>query len=86
MSRPSQPYPNLLVVLHIDHSVLPLASRDFTLEENVNLAIGSSLHLRQEEIRQDEANKTSSTPDVAAFTAEVRLLEIDQQTILFALR
>lgn len=74
MPQPFHPHFHLLVVLNIDHSLLPLASRDVTLEQDVNLAIGSTLHLRQEEVRQKKANKTGSTPDVAALTAEVRLL------------
>lgn len=71
---PSYPHPHLLVVLHIDLCLLPLASRDLALEHNVNLTIGSSLHLRQVEVCRDQADETSGTPDVAALTTKVSTL------------
>ena len=56
--------------MHIDFGFGPLASRDLTIEQDVNLAVGSILHLRQEEVCHDEANRTCGTPDVATLATK----------------
>ena len=66
----------LLVVLNIDDSLCPLAGWDLALEQDVNFAVRAVLHLGQEEVCHDEAEETSSTPDVTALAAEVGLLLI----------
>lgn len=85
---PKCPYPNhtcsetaflinhshLLVVLHIDLGLLPLASRYLAVEHDVDLAVGAALHLRQPEVCADQAEQTSATPDVTALAAEVSAL------------
>lgn len=65
---------HLIIVLDIDHRLLPLARRNLTLEHDVNLTVRSALHLRQEEVCRDQASQTSSTPNVAAFAAEISTL------------
>jgi hypothetical protein len=45
-----------------------------TIEQDVNLAVGSTLHLRQVEVCRDQANETGGTPDVAAFAAKISTL------------
>jgi hypothetical protein len=44
------------------------------LEQNIDLAIGSVLHLRNEEVCHDETEETSSSPDVSALSAKVGFL------------
>jgi hypothetical protein len=46
------------------------------LEQDVNLTVRSTLHLRQEEIGHDETEETSSSPDVTTFSAKVGLLQV----------
>lgn len=67
-------YSRLLVVVDVDDGLLPLASRDVTLEHDVNLSVGAALHLRQEEVRNDKADETSCAPDVTALAAKVHTL------------
>lgn len=64
----------LLVGLDVDKRLCPLARGHLALEQDVDLAVGSVLHLRQEEVGQQEAHETRSGPDVAALAAEVGLL------------
>lgn len=45
----------LLIVLYPNFSCRKLTSRGATLEQNVDFAVGSTLHLRQAEVRNDEA-------------------------------
>lgn len=49
----SNPFDRLIIVLDVHDCILPLASRDLALEHDVNLAVGSPLHLRQEEVCSD---------------------------------
>lgn len=37
---------SLLIIVDIDLGLLPLASWDATLKHDINLAVGSALHLR----------------------------------------
>ena len=64
----------LLVVLGIDGSVLPLASWHMAVEQDVDLAVGAPLHLRDVEVGQNQAEECCACPDVAAFAAEVSAL------------
>jgi len=59
----------LLVVFDIDFRLLPFASRDVALEHDVNLAIGSTLHLRQAKVRDDQTKQSRTAPDVAALAS-----------------
>jgi len=43
---PSNQNVHLLIVLYVDNLLLPLASWYLALEQNVNLTIGETLHLR----------------------------------------
>jgi len=63
-----------VVVLDIDDSLLPLASGHLAVEQDVDLTVRPALHLRQVEESDDEAEETSTTPNVAALAAEVRAL------------
>ena len=67
-------FPSLLVVLCIDDSLVPLAGIDFALEQDVNLTVGSVLHLRHVEVCQDEAEETGTSPDISTLAAKVCLL------------
>ena len=67
-------YFRLRVVADVDNSLLPLAGRNLALEQNVDLAVRSALHLRKEEESHDEAEETSTSPDVTALSAKVCLL------------
>ena len=44
------------------------------MEQNVDFAVGSVLHLRQEEVCDDEAEEASATPDVTALATKVCFL------------
>jgi hypothetical protein len=65
---------SLLVILHIDNSLGPLPCGHLAREQNVNLAVRAVLHLRQEEVRDDEAEEARSGPNVTALAAEVGAL------------
>lgn len=45
---------NLLIIVDINLRLLPLASRDAALEHDVNLTVGSALHLGQEEVGDNQ--------------------------------
>jgi hypothetical protein len=75
-------YIHLLVVLDIDDSRLPLASRDMALEQDVDLAVRAALHLRQEEVCHNETEETGSSPDVTALSTEVGLLRFVSNCLL----
>lgn len=64
----------LLVGLDVDNSLLPLAGGDLALEQNIDLAVRTALHLRQEEVCDDETEETSASPDITALSTEVGLL------------
>jgi hypothetical protein len=64
----------LLVSCNINFGLGPLAGRNLALEQNVNLTVGTALHLRQEKVCQHEAEETRTTPDVTALATEVGLL------------
>jgi hypothetical protein len=66
--------PNLRVVLNIDDCFLPLASRYLALEQDIDLTVGPTLHLRKEKVGHNEAKETSGTPHVAALSAKVTTL------------
>lgn len=61
----------LLVVLGVDDGVLPLASGHVAVEQDVDLAVRAALHLRDEEVGQDQAEQCRTRPNVTAFSAEV---------------
>ena len=60
-----------MVILDIDDSLLPLASRHLAVEQNVNLTVRPTLHLGQPEVGHNEAEETGASPDVAALAAKV---------------
>lgn len=64
----------LLVGLDIDNSRGPLAGGDLALEQDVDLAVGSVLHLGQEEEGGEEADEAGAGPDITAPATEVGLL------------
>lgn len=64
----------LLVGRNIDLGLGPLAGRNLALEQNVDLAIGAALHLRQIEECQGEAEETGTSPNVTALATKVGLL------------
>lgn len=60
-----------MIILNINNRRLPLPSRYLSIEQDVNLAIRSTLHLRQEEKSDNEACKPSSSPNIATFATEI---------------
>jgi hypothetical protein len=70
LSRPS----HLLIVLDIDDRFFPFASWDLTLEQDVNLAVRSTFHLRQVDVCCDEANEAGGTPDITTLATKVSTL------------
>ena len=66
--------PHLVVILDIHDCLLPLAGRNSAVEKDVDLTIGSALHLRQEEVCQCEADETSASPDVTTFATKIGAL------------
>jgi hypothetical protein len=62
---------HLLVVLHVDLRVFPLASRDLAFEHDVDLAVRATPHLWQEEVCHDQAEQPSASPDISALAAKV---------------
>lgn len=56
----------LLVVVDIDGSFLPFASRDFALKHNVDFTVGAVLHFRKFKICDYEAEEARCAPDVTA--------------------
>lgn len=64
----------LLVVPNIDDRLLPLPGLHLALEQNVDLAIRPSLHLRDPPPGHGKAEESRATPDVAAFATEVTAL------------
>jgi hypothetical protein len=45
-----------------------------SLKHDVNFAVRSTLHLRQEKVCHNEAEEPSTSPDIAALAAKVGLL------------
>lgn len=77
----SEAHIHLLVIVDVDDRLLPLASRNLALEHDVDLAVGSALHLRQVEVGGNQANESSASPDVTALASHVSILRhvsIDQ--------
>lgn len=56
----------LLVVVDIDGSFLPLASRDSALKHDVDFAVGAVLHFRKFKVCDYEAEEARCAPDVTA--------------------
>ena len=75
-------HPYLLVVVDVDNRLAPLASRNLALEHDIDLTVGPTLHLRDVEVRHDEAHKASGTPDVTTLAAKVTTLKKVNQHIL----
>ena len=62
--------PSLLVVVDVDDLLLPVPSIDLALEQNVDLTVRASLHLREMEVCRDETQEACSAPDVTALAAD----------------
>jgi hypothetical protein len=56
----------LLVVVNVDNHILPPMGWNMTFKQNINLAVGSVLHLGEPDPGHDCTNKRSAGPDVAA--------------------
>lgn len=76
-TQASQSSNHLLVVVEFDDGVLPFASLDLSLEQNVDLTEGSVLHLRNELPRHDGAEKGGASPDIATLAADVPLIRVE---------
>jgi hypothetical protein len=73
-SAAASPIPLLLVVLGVDDGILPLASRHMAIEEDVDLAVGSALHLWDVEVGKSETEECRACPNITTFSAEVSAL------------
>lgn len=69
-----EPSPKLVILFNLDLSLRPLSSRYSPFEQNIDLAIGTILHLRQLEVCRDQTQQSRSTPYVAAFASHYRRL------------
>lgn len=56
----------LLVVVDINGSFLPFASRDFALKHDVDFTVGAVLHFRKFKVCDYEAEEARCAPDVTA--------------------
>jgi hypothetical protein len=65
---------HLLVIIDINLRLLPVTSGDLALEHDVNLAVGSALHLRKEEVCSDETEETSGAPNVTTLATDCEIL------------
>lgn len=68
---------HLLVVIDVNVRLLPLASWDLALEHDVNLAVGSVLHLGQLKVGGDQAEQTRRTPNVTALASHCECISDD---------
>ena len=59
------PSATLLIGIDVDFSLLPFAGWNLALEHDVNLTVGSILHLRQLKESDDEAPEAVSTVKAA---------------------
>ena len=62
--------PHLLVLLDTKLGLLPLARRDTTVEQNVDLTVRAILVLGQVKVCDDQAAETSSAPHVTALAID----------------
>ena len=62
---------HLLVIAHVDDSLLELPSRDPAVEQDVKLAVRAVLELGQEEVGHDPADESSAAPNVATLASHV---------------
>lgn len=60
--------------MNIDDRLLPLAGWHLAFEQDVNLTVGQTFHLRQIEECRDQAAEAGETPDVTALAAKVSAL------------
>lgn len=67
----------LAVVVNIDDSLLPLARRDMTVEQDIDLAVRPILHLWQPDVSHGQTDERSPGPDVAASATEVGLVRVE---------
>lgn len=62
---------HLLVVVEVNGSLSPLASRDFAIEQDIDLTVGATLHLGEVKVGHDEAEETGTGPNVARLSSKV---------------
>lgn len=65
---------NLLVGLDVDSSLGPLAGGDLAVEQNIDFAVRTVLHLRQVEVCEDKADETGTSPNITALATKIGLL------------
>lgn len=68
---------HLLVVFDIDDRLLPFASRDTTLEQNVDLTERPVLHLWNPDPSHDSTDQGGASPDVTALAAQVPFISVE---------
>lgn len=61
----------LLVVLRVNNGRFELSGRNFAVEQDIALTVRAVLELREEEEGHNEANASSTTPDVTALSRQV---------------
>lgn len=67
----------LLVIVDIDDCPLPLAGWNMTIEQDINFAVRSVLHLWEPDPSHDCAEKGSAGPDVTALATKVSLVRVE---------
>lgn len=60
-----------MVILNINDRLLELPSRHLAVEENIQLAITPPLELGQTEVRADETDRRSATPNISALACQI---------------
>lgn len=60
-----------LVVLDVDNGLLPLARLNLAPEQDIDLAVGTALHLRNVPPCQGKADESRAAPDVSALATKV---------------
>ena len=71
---------SLLVIIVIHRGLRPLARVDLAFEQNVNLTVGPTFHLRQAEPGCHQTDESRSTPDVATLSTNYYTLASDVKT------
>ena len=68
---------HLLIIINIDHGLLPLACWHSALEQDINLTVRSALHLRKTPPGECQTDEGGTTPDVTALATEVAARRVE---------
>lgn len=60
-----------MILLNVDDGAAEFPGGNASLEQDIELSVGSSLEFRETEVGDDKGGQTGSTPNKTTFTAEV---------------